>query len=31
MRSPKINLSELMEKIKNSQEEFIPKWSNLKY
>jgi DNA modification methylase len=31
MRSPKINLSELMEKIKNSQEEFVPKWSNLEY
>jgi hypothetical protein len=31
MKNPKINLQELMKEIKNSQEEFIPKWSNLNY
>jgi hypothetical protein len=31
MKNPKTNLQELMRKIKNSQEEFIPKWSNLNY
>ena len=31
MKNPKVNLLELMKEIKNSQEEFIPKWSNLSY
>jgi hypothetical protein len=31
MKNPKINLQELMKEIKNSREEFIPKWSNLNY
>lgn len=31
MKNPKVNLLELMTEIKNSQEEFIPKWSNLNY
>jgi len=31
MKNPKANLQELMKEIKNSQEEFIPKWSNLNY
>jgi hypothetical protein len=31
MKNPKANLQELMKEIKNSKEEFIPKWSNLNY
>jgi hypothetical protein len=31
MKNPKVNPLELMKKIKNSKEEFIPKWSNLNY
>jgi hypothetical protein len=31
MKNPKVNLQELMKEIKNSKEEFIPKWSNLNY
>jgi hypothetical protein len=31
MKNPKANLQELMKEIKNSREEFIPKWSNLNY
>lgn len=31
MGKPKINISELMKQIKNSKEEFTPKWSNLTY
>jgi len=31
MKNPKINLLNLMKKVKNSQEEFIPEWSNLNY
>jgi hypothetical protein len=31
MKNPKVNLQELMKEIKNSQEEFVPKWSNLNY
>jgi len=31
IKKPKINLLGLMKEIKNSQEEFIPKWSNLNY
>lgn len=31
MRKPTVNLPRLMKEIKNSQEEFIPKWSNLDY
>ncbi len=31
IRNPKINLPELICEIKNSQKEFIPKWSNLSY
>jgi len=31
MKNPKINLLGLMKEIKNSQQEFIPKWSNLNY
>lgn len=31
MKRPKVNLSGLMKEIKNSQKEYIPKWSNLSY
>lgn len=31
MERAKINILELMKEIKNSQEDFIPKWSNLNY
>jgi hypothetical protein len=31
MKNPKANLQELIKEIKNSKEEFIPKWSNLNY
>ncbi|MEW6096031.1 MAG: hypothetical protein AB1567_05850 [bacterium] len=31
MKNPKVNLLELMKEVKNSQEEFVPKWSNLNY
>jgi hypothetical protein len=31
MRNPKVNFLDLMKEIKNSQEEFIPRWSNLNY
>lgn len=31
MESPKINILELMNEVKNSKEEFVPKWSNLNY
>jgi len=31
MKYPKVNLRELMKEIKDSQREFIPKWSNLNY
>jgi hypothetical protein len=31
MERPKINILELMKEIKNSKEDFIPKWSNLNY
>jgi len=31
MKRPKVNIMELMNEIRNSQEEFIPKWSNLSY
>jgi len=31
MKVPKVNLPELLEEIKNSRKEFIPKWSNLNY
>jgi hypothetical protein len=31
MKNSKANLQELMKEIKNSREEFIPKWSNLNY
>ncbi len=31
MNAPKIDIFELMKEIKNSQHEFIPKWSNLNY
>jgi DNA modification methylase len=30
-RNQKVNILELMKEIKNSQKEFIPKWSNLNY
>ena len=31
MERPKINILELMKEIKNSKEDFVPKWSNLSY
>ncbi|MFA4043701.1 MAG: hypothetical protein HZRFUVUK_000479 [Candidatus Fervidibacterota bacterium] len=31
MKNPKVNPQELMKEIKNSREEFIPKWSKLSY
>ena len=31
MKRPKVNLAGLMKEIKNSQKEYIPKWSNLSY
>ncbi len=31
MSAPKINILELMKEIKNSKEEFVPKWHNLNY
>lgn len=31
MEKPKINILELMEEIKNSHVDFVPKWSNLNY
>jgi len=31
MKMPKVNIVELIKEVKNSQEEFIPKWSNLSY
>ncbi len=31
MKPPKVNIMELMKNLKNSQKEFIPKWSNLNY
>ncbi|RKY82974.1 hypothetical protein DRQ09_10785, partial [candidate division KSB1 bacterium] len=31
MERPKINIFKLMKEIKNSQQDFIPKWSNLNY
>jgi len=31
MKNPKVNFLDLMKEIKNSREEFIPRWSNLNY
>jgi len=31
MKSPRVNIMDLIKELKNSKEEFIPKWSNLNY